>query len=81
MYPSPASTHNFTVSSVEVRRQLRIFGQIGTYETSPELKRLVRSHALALAQVAEAIERREMRSRNRSAGRAKRSRDRPGRVR
>jgi len=58
MYPSPKTADTFTISAAEVRKQSRVFRQVGIYEASPELRRLARSHAIALAQVAEAIEKR-----------------------
>jgi len=48
--------------SAELRDQALHFRQIAIDESNPVLKRYARSHALALAQVAEAIEKRDRRS-------------------
>jgi hypothetical protein len=47
--------------SAELRDLARIYRQIGIDEPNPVLKCFARRHALALAQVAEAIEKRDER--------------------
>ncbi len=47
------------LDSVELREQARRYRQTANNESTPQLKQMLTSHALALAQLAERVERRE----------------------
>ena len=47
------------IDAAELREQARRYRQTANHETTPQLKQMLASHALALAQLAERVERRE----------------------
>jgi len=47
------------IDAAELREQARRYRQTANHETTPQLKQMLASHALALAQLAEKLERAE----------------------